>query len=119
MPKRTLIAGAEFAGDVAHYWEDDGQGGGLIHSVQDVAPILERNKALQNHNDGYSPSRELRRVGFIPNALLIKWQNEEGWNPWDPANAYKLAQKLNDIEYRHLRTAPGHLGVSNGGRTIR
>lgn len=119
LAERTLIAGAEFAGDVAHYWEDDGAGGGLVHSVQDVAPIIERNKAMFAHNDGYSESRELRRVAFIPNALLVKWQNEEGWNPWDPANAYKLAQKLNDGDYAHLRTAPGRLGVTNGGKTFR
>lgn len=104
---------------VRHEWQDDGEGGGIIRSVQDVGPILDLNQKLYNHNDGYSQSRELRRVAFIPNALLLKWQAEEGWNPWDPANAYKLAQKLNSNEFRKLRTAPGHLGVSNGGKTIR
>lgn len=109
---------AEHDGDVSHFWEDTDDGA-VIHSVQDVGAILDRNKAMYTHNDGYSPTRELRRVGFIPNILMEKWKNEEGWDPWDPANAYKIAQKLNDIDYRHLRTAPGHLGVTDGGRKFR
>lgn len=85
---------------------------------QDVAPILERNKAMANHNDGYSQSRELRRAASIPYAIGIKWLNEEGW--WfmdadkDPGVAKKLMQKLNSSEYAYLRTAEGRLGYSNG-----
>lgn len=115
MARRELLVGPDFAGDVAHYWEDDGAGGGLIHSVQDVAPILERNKAMQAHNDGYSPSRELRRVAFIPNILRLKWLNEEGWDAYRPdLYGERLVAKLNDPEWRFLRTAPGRIGYSNG-----
>lgn len=106
---------AEFAGDVAHFWEDDGAGGGLIHSVQDVAPALEANKAAYNHNDGYTPSRELRRAAYIPNIIRDKWLNEEGWDAYRPdLYGEKLVQKLNSNEWLYLRTAPGVLGYSNG-----
>lgn len=87
-------------------------------ATQDVAPRLELNKQMATHNDGYSPSRELRRVASIPYAIGIKWLNEEGW--WfmdaghDPDVAKKLAAKLNDAEYAYLRTAEGRVGVSNG-----
>lgn len=87
-------------------------------STQDVAPILEQNKAERNHNDGYSPSRELRRAARIPYIVGIKWLNEDGF--WfmdmdkDPDVARKVAQKLNSSEYMYLRTADGQLGVSNG-----
>lgn len=87
-------------------------------ATQDVAPFLEWNKAAQNHNDGYSQSRELRRVASIPYAVMIKWLNEEG--VWamdadkDPDVATWLARKLNSNEYQYLRTADGQLGVSNG-----
>lgn len=94
--------------------------GGKTHfmAAQDVAPILEQNKAMATHNDGYSQSRELRRVAQVPVALMLKWLNEEGW--WfydashDPDVAKKLAAKLNDPEWRHLRTAEGRIGVTNG-----
>lgn len=106
---------AEYAGGVTHLWEDDGKGGGLIHSVQDVAPALEANKAVYNHNDGYSPSRELRRAAYIPSIIRDKWLNEEGWDAFRP-DLYgdKLVQKLNDPEWRFLRTAPGVLSYTNG-----
>lgn len=102
------------AAGVAHEWEDDGQGGGIIHSTQEVAPILEWNKAAQTHNDGYTPSREMRRVASIPMALISKWLHEEGWDAFNPAHHDKLMRKLNDPEYRYLRTAEGRLGISNG-----
>lgn len=87
-------------------------------STQDVAPMLERNKQMANHNDGYSPSREFRRAASIPYIVGLQWLNEEGW--WfmdmdkDPDVARKVAQKLNSSEYQNLRTAPGRLGYSNG-----
>ncbi len=114
MATRELLVAPDFAGDVAHYSEADGEGGLIIHSSQDVSGILERNKALQTQNDGYSPSRELRRVAFIPNIIRLKWLNEEGWDCFDPACADRLMRKLNDPDWRHLRTAPGQLGLSNG-----
>lgn len=83
-------------------------------STQDTTPILEQNKAAANHNDGYSASRELRRVASVPYIVALKWLNEEGWWMFDPACADKLAAKLNSSEWQHLRTAEGRVGVSNG-----
>ena len=73
---------------------------------------------MANHNDGYTPSRDMRRVASIPAAVRLKWMIEEGWD-WmdyhqDEGVARKLAQKLNSSEWSHLRTADGNLGVSNG-----
>jgi hypothetical protein len=98
---------AENAGDVHHAWLDDGQGGAVL-SHQDIGPALERNKAMALHNDGYSPSRELRRVAFIPAIIRDKWLNEEGWDAYRP-DLYldRLRRKLNDGDWAHLRTAPG------------
>ena len=112
---RELLIAPDFEGDVEVYSEPDGEGGLLIHSVQDVAPIIERNKAAMNHNDGYSPSRELRRVAFIPTIFRDKWLNEEGWDAWRP-DLYpeKLVQKLNDPDYAFLRSAPGRVAVTIG-----
>lgn len=87
-------------------------------ATQDVAPFLERNKQMATHNDGYSQSREFRRVASIPYGIGVQWLNEEGW--WfmdadkDPDVAKKLAAKLNSSDYAFLRTAEGRVGVSNG-----
>jgi hypothetical protein len=94
---------------IKHFIDDDEHGRFRIVSLGDAEAILERNKAMATHNDGYSPSRELRRVASIPLIVMLKWLNEEGWWALDPANEGKLKTKLNSIEYLHLRTAPGRV----------
>jgi hypothetical protein len=98
---------------LTHTWvqEDDHW---RIASSQDTGPYLDQNKAMANENDGYSPSRDLRRVARIPYIVQQLWLNEEGWDAFDPAHADKLAAKLNSSEWAHLRTAPGRVAVSNG-----
>lgn len=77
-------------------------------------PVIERNKAMATHNDGYTQDRTLRRVASIPLIIWLKWLNEEGWDAFKPENAKKLCDRLNDPEWQYLRTAPGRLGYSNG-----
>lgn len=80
----------------------------LLESVQDVAPVLERNKALQNEDDkGWSRSRELRRAATIPDIVIMKWRNEYGVDLFNPDHWPAVKRLLNDPEWRHLRTAPG------------
>lgn len=99
---------------VTYRWRDDGEGGGEILTAQNVAPILERNKAMANHNDGYSKSREFKRAGTVPLVTMYKWIAEERLEPADPQFQQKLnkliIRKLNDPDYRHLRTIPGRAG---------
>jgi hypothetical protein len=83
-------------------------------STQGTDGILDQNKAMLTHNDGYTPDREMKRVASVPYIVALKWLNEEGWWMFDPEHADKLAAKLNDPDWAHLRTAEGRLGVSNG-----
>lgn len=103
---------------IRYFWRDNDDGSATITSVTDVAPILEANKRERNENDGWSPSREMRRVAAIPLALIAKWKAEEGWDAmqasFNPDVAGKLVQKLMDPDYAHLRTADGRIGLSNG-----
>lgn len=91
---------------------DDGSVSYAAH--QDLEPILDRNKAMANHNDGWAKGKEMRRVASIPLMLVLKWKAEEGWDAFNPDHADKLAQKLNDPDYAHLRTAPGRVAYKNG-----
>lgn len=92
----------------------EAENGTAFGAVGATDPIIDRNMAMATHNDGYSPSRELRRVASIPYIIGLKWLNEEGWWFLDPDHSDKLAQKLNDPDWRHLRTAEGRVGMSNG-----
>ncbi len=91
---------------------DEGGPGLKFHATADVAPMLERNKAMATHNDGYSKTREMRRVASIPLIILQLWK-EEGWDPFntsDPDVQRKLAAKLDDPDFKWLRTADGRVG---------
>lgn len=82
----------------------------VIESVQDVTPILERNKTLQRQDDGgWSPSRDLRRAAAIPDIIILKWRREEGIDVFNRDHWPAVKRKLNSSEYRYLRTAPGRI----------
>lgn len=81
-----------------------------FYEYADVTPILDHNGRMANHNDGWSvegKDKLLRRAASVPFALINKWKNEEGWDylSADPDMQKKARQKLNDPEYRKLRTA--------------
>jgi hypothetical protein len=81
-----------------------------IRTIQDAEPILELNKALQTHDDGYSKTREWRRAASIPNSLIYQWLQEDGIDVFNKNHWPAVVRKLDSIEYRHLRTAPGQIG---------
>lgn len=81
-----------------------------IHNYQDCEPTIKLNKELYNKGDGgYGPTREWRRAASIPNIILEKWLLEENIKWWDSEDTPKMMAKLDDPEYRYLRTAPGKL----------
>lgn len=100
---------------VDHVVERDTNGDLVDRIAQPVGDILDANKAMANHNDGYTASREMRRVASIPVAVILKWKIEEGWDAFDPACADKLREKLNSSEWSFLRTAGGRLGKTSDG----
>lgn len=80
-----------------------------VRRVQDVEPIIERNKLLQTDNP-YSPDRSLKRIASIPLVIAEQWIKQDGVNwlalPKKEKAAY-LRRKLNDPNWRHLRTSEG------------
>lgn len=105
-PRGALAEMAKFDPvDIHHY--DDVNETSTIETVHDVTAILEDNREqrLSGH-DGYSPSRELRKVASIPlgavNQLYrmgIDVMKDEDWP--------KVAALLDSSEYEAWRTANG------------
>lgn len=89
-----------------HHANSDGI---VVERIQDIAPILDRNRALQNE-----PQRteSFRHIGTVPNVLIEKWINEEG-APVLAMSAHEFARfirrKLNDPDYAYLRTTDGRI----------
>ena len=85
-----------------------------IKNSQDVDPILQKNKRLYNLNDGYSKSKDLKRVASIPSLVLQLWAKEyNGTNNWFAIPHIErkriLKLKLNSNEFRYFRTASGRI----------
>lgn len=90
-------------------YHEDSDGALIVHRKADVEANLEANKALYTLNDGYTPSREMRRAASIPMAIIEKWRNEHGIDVFNPDHIGAVRRLLNSNEYAFLRTAPGRL----------
>lgn len=94
----------------AYHERDPHNGATLItHEYDDVDDILDNNKLNYNHVNGWNADRSFHKVASIPLAVVHKWLVEEGWDALDKRYSDKLKQKLNDPEWRYLRTSPGVL----------
>jgi len=86
----------------------------VVNEEVNIDPHLKHNKRLLNLNDGYSKSRDLKRVASIPTLALSVWANEyNGNNNWFglPKEVQKkiLKKKLNSTEFRYFKTAEGNI----------
>ena len=97
-------------GIVKRFSYDDLTDRTTISATQDVNAILERNKARQNDGPNMTRDKSLKHIASIPNIFVMKWIQEDGINflrlPKHEARKY-LKRKLNDPDYRHLRTGLG------------
>lgn len=91
--------------DAFHY--DNSADKFAVETRQDVEPIIENNKKLANLNDGFTPSREMRRIASIPLVIIEKWKTELGVDIFNKNHAQALRRLLNDPDWRYLRTSPG------------
>lgn len=93
----------------------DSDGRIIVRTRQECDPVLENNKVARNHLD---PRRKAlgglgRHIATIPNIIVHKWL-QEGIDIYSGECQDGLARKMNDPDWAYLRTAPGHIGVSNG-----
>lgn len=93
----------------AWFSHDAASGVSTIRYHQDAGPIIEANKRAQSQGDGYSATRELRRAAGIPAIIIMKWLVEDGINVFERDHWPAVRRKLNDPEWRWLRSAPGRI----------
>ena len=96
-------------GPVETWYHEQPDGTFVIETRQDVAPVLERNKALQTADDGFTPSRDMARVASIPVVVQREWLKRYGVNVFDRDNEKRVRRLLNDPEWRYLRTSEIYL----------
>jgi hypothetical protein len=77
-----------------------------VEQIQDVEPILERNKALRTEDQ---KSDWGRHVASIPNVIYVQWMNEEhargntSLRMFTPEFDLIVQKKLQDPEWAYLR----------------
>ena len=86
----------------------------VVKEETNIDPHLKHNKILLNQDDGYSKSRDLKRVASIPTLALSVWAKEyNGDNNWFalPREVQNkiLKTKLNSNEFQYFKTAEGKL----------
>lgn len=91
--------------EVRSLFHKQSDGGFVIERVQDVEPIIERNKALQNAPQ--DKRSDLRHIASIPCVIIEKWCRDEGVNylALDGREFGKMvSRKLKDPQWKWLRT---------------
>jgi hypothetical protein len=106
---KRLLDYDPFTGVTQYFHYDDMSGDWGIESVQDVEPIIDTNKAMQN-DDNYSRDgikNEFWHVARIPVTIQEKWLREDGIDIYNKDHWPKVKRKLNDPDYRYLKTTTG------------
>lgn len=87
----------------------DGEGNITVEFEQDLTPLLERNKAAANDRGKSITSEVANPIASIPPIFYVKWLNEEGFDIFEADRcdfaSKRLRQKLNDPDWRFLRTS--------------
>ena len=86
----------------------------VVNEEVNIDSHLKHNKILLNQNDGYSKSRDLKRVASIPTLALSVWANEyNGDSNWfalpKEVQTKILKTKLNSNEFKYFKTAEGKI----------
>lgn len=122
MSKRLLDWDAETRTALWHHYDEQNDLT-TIEEVQDIEPLIEFNKAQQNHDVGGAMGlNEVSRRGIkngwwhvarIPNGVQLEWRRRYGINIhlWgrDDWTTKKMRQLLNSREYAHLRIGTGRV----------
>jgi len=95
-------------GPVDVFHEDKSEGKSIIETIQDVEPILKANVEEYKSGDGYSRSRELKKVASIP-LVEVHRLMQRGINIFDRNDWPKIAAKLDDPDWLKYRTSPGKI----------
>ena len=91
-------------------WFIDNEDGGFsIAYEQDCQDIIDANKEKASYGRDYYVSKdqegEYHKVGSIPLNIWFQWLNEDGVDAFAPGNEEYLTRKLNDPEWKYLKTA--------------
>lgn len=75
------------------------------YSSAQIDAVLDQNHRMANHNNGWSRSREFRRVAEIPMAVIHEWLVKDRIDVFNKADWPAVRKKLNSSDWCKLRSA--------------
>ena len=72
----TKVRATEWDAGTKTRYIQESDGKLTINNQQNLNPLLERNKRLYTSNDGYTASKDMRRVASVPPIILQLWTKE-------------------------------------------
>ena len=83
----------------------------VVKEEQDVTALLNRNKALYNEPDHRKHGMKecFMHAATIPPIIIHKWLKEDGIDFFKNEHWPRVQKKLNDPEFRFLRTSAGRI----------
>ena len=81
---------------------DDDDGTVQVKTEQDISPVLEMNKRLQNDRAGRMGDG-MEKVATIPTHIIFEWITKHGINLYNPNHQEGVARLLNSSDYRWLK----------------
>jgi hypothetical protein len=101
---------------IHHHTDGMGNDQVTIEHREDVQPVLDSNLAAaraasERSSAKYSGDHAMHEIAEIPMSVFLTWLNE-GLNILDgkPETRRELRRRLDDPDYRYLRTGGGRLG---------
>jgi hypothetical protein len=101
---------------VTKHWHESSDGTWAMEVSQDLEPVLERNKSLQNSgvpSNKWGGEGDVRWVAFVPFTVMLQWEQLYGISYYDPDPGVQafIDKLLSSNEWSHLRTMyTGELG---------
>ena len=109
--RKLISSEMSWNGIQTNYFWDSSSRKLIVQRVQLADDILDDNKAEYNSHGDHKASRygkrPMHKVATIPQGLIEQWM-KEGFNVYTASDA-ELRRKLNDPDYKYLRTMPGRL----------
>ena len=90
-------------------WYADGEGGLIFRDEQNIAPILEVNKAMYNQIDERARWGDGALVAEIPNSVIADLNDKGIMRGFVVLDQKRMKAFLNDPANRYLRTRPGRV----------
>ena len=107
---KRLLDHDNFSGLSTYHNYDELTDTTTLEYVQDVEPILNNNKALQNDEDYTKQGikNEFWHYGNIPVIIQMKWLKEHNVDIYKKEDWPRILKLMNDPDYKYLKTTTKH-----------